>query len=83
MLMKVYAVYDVKAEVFGNPVVGVNDYTMMRLMSDVLQNVEHPYAKHPEDYVLYRLGEYDDSSGVVSGDVAPVSLIVLSEISKG
>lgn len=80
MIYEVYAIKDVKADVFSNPFISANDETIMRTISDVLRNPEHPYAKHPGDYILYRVGAFDDHSGMIGSEEAVYSLCVLSDL---
>lgn len=76
----IFSVKDVKAELFSNLSVSLNRGTMMRSLSDVLRDGSHPYGKHPEDYVLYELGSYDDSNGVITPLEVPTSVCLLSDL---
>lgn len=80
MIFGMFSVFDVKAEVFSQPVMSMNTATMMRSCSDLLLDRNHPYAKHSEDYVLYELGRFDDQSGSFEALVAPKSLCVLRDL---
>jgi len=59
----VFSIYDVKAEcylpVFTYPAVGQGIRTFMDLANDP----SHPIGKHKSDYRLYRVGEFDDTTG--------------------
>ena len=33
----------------------------MREFSDLAVNADHPIGKHPEDYSLFRIGQFDDN----------------------
>jgi len=63
MKMKVMSVYDSKALVFNNPFFAVTTPAGVRSFADLANDPQTMVAKHPGDYVLYELGEYDDSTG--------------------
>jgi len=63
MIYKVYSVYDSKIESYMQPIFVQTKGQMMRLFTDALADKSHIFAKHPEDYVLFEIGEWDDSKG--------------------
>ena len=65
-----YAVYDKKAELYSAPFLEVKDGTAIRAIQDlVVKDPEHPFAKHSSDFSLHRLGEFDDVTGVITGQM--------------
>lgn len=80
MRFGVFSVWDSKAELFSSPMLSVNKGTMMRTLSDVLNDPSHQYAKHPEDFVLYELGEFDDQRGEFHLHPASQSICVLRDL---
>jgi len=79
-ILQMFSVYDVKAEVYSQPITAPTINTMGRILGDVLAEGSHAYAKHPEDYVLFHLGEFDDSTGQVDPLNAPNSLFSLKTL---
>lgn len=70
-----YAVYDRKAELYSTPFLEVKDGTAVRAVQDlVINNKEHPFAKHPSDFSLHRLGSFDEHTGVITGKTNPKNL---------
>lgn len=65
MIMKksIYAVYDKVAEVFNNPFTELNDESAKRAFT---AHAETQMFK--DDYVLYKLGDLNDSSGEIVSD---------------
>ena len=63
MIKQVYAFQDVKVSVFLPPMVLLNDNEARRLLSEVVNDKQTPMGRHPEDFRLVRIGEYDDNSG--------------------
>lgn len=80
MIRSVFAVKDAKAEIFSPPMLSVNTGTMLRSLLDALGDPGHQYSRHPEDFVLYELGTFDDSNGVFDLLDAPASLMLLSDL---
>lgn len=76
MLQFVVSVKDRAADVFNRPFfvphlnVAIRDFTdeVKRAASD------NPLYKHPDDFDLYLLGEFDDNSGEFKADSSPTVL---------
>lgn len=84
MIYGVYSVRDLKAAAFAPPFFLGRDEVALRTFSDALKDPSHPMAAHPEDYHLYRLGEFDDSTGVLVPSPEPKFLINgLGEMTNG
>lgn len=62
MVLNVFSIYDIKAEIFGRPIYAVSPGVAMRTFTDEAQNEESVISKHPEDYVLFHLGSFEDST---------------------
>lgn len=75
MILRVYGVFDTKAEVYGRPFFTRMRGEAIRAWSDALVDGQSEYAKHPGDYNLFELGEFDQGSGLlVPGKDGPVLL---------
>ena len=61
MKLGVFVIYDSKAMVYARPMYIHNDAMAMRMAHDVRHNEETDIFRHPEDFTLFKLGEYDDS----------------------
>lgn len=58
-----YSIRDFKTG-FLTPTIDVNDASAMRNFENaVLQNEQTLFFTHPEDYALYRIGDYDSDTG--------------------
>lgn len=80
MIKKVYNVFDTKAKAFLEPFYTINDDTAMRVMVNCLRDVDHPFCKNPEDYQLFSLGEFDDTTGMFKMLDAPEHMVSLNTI---
>lgn len=74
MRMQMCSIYDAKAEVWTTPIFFQATGQAVRSFSDSIQNPESEFAKHPDDYTLFHLGEFDVRTGQLELLKAPVSL---------
>lgn len=65
MELKVFSVRDTKAQAFLQPFFSNSIGSALRAFSDAVADSSCPFSKHPEDYILYEIGVYDDSSGAL------------------
>lgn len=65
MLLQIFAVYDVKAECYNTPFFMSSNGQAIRAFSDMLSDDRTMISKHPDDFSLYHLGEYDDNNGFI------------------
>ena len=72
MIMNAYSIFDTKALHYHLPFFSPNDAVAIRLMGDLVNDPQSRIAQHPADYVLYRVGLYDDATG----GVQPLSPLV-------
>ncbi len=78
-----YAVFDRKADLYAQPFLEIKDGTAIRAIQDlVINNKDHPFAKHPSDFSLHRLGEFDEVTGVISGQEKPSKIIEVDNLGE-
>ena len=63
MRYKIVSVRDRAVDTFGQPIFVAAIGQAVRSFGDEVKNPQSPFNKHPEDYDLYSLGEFDDSTG--------------------
>lgn len=63
MILNAYAIYDRKALQYHAPFYASADGQAVRSFSDLVQDPNTMVGRHPGDFVLYRVGAYDDSCG--------------------
>lgn len=68
MIHKIYAVYDSKGQSYTPPFFDHAEGRALRTFADCCNDTEHQFGKHPEDYTLFNLGEYDDNLGTITQD---------------
>ena len=82
MILNVYSVFDSKLASFGRPWYELTDASAIRVFSDAVNDTQNPnnqWNRHPEDFSLYRLGQFDDENGKIDSAL-PVSLVTASVI---
>ena len=72
---KVFAVKDVKAGAFLPPFHFPTEGVAIRALTDCVKDPSHRFGANPEDYDLYRLGEFDDEHGTYDLHDAPVHVV--------
>lgn len=79
MKLKVFSVYDEKACAFSSPFNMAHKGQAMRAFQDLIQDGKSMVSKHPGDFKLYELGEFDDNSGKYVNQAQPVYICIGSE----
>lgn len=81
MINKIYVVYDSAAKIFNKPFFMINDESAIRSIKVAAQE-ETTIARFPEDYTLFRLGDYDDENAQVNLATAPIRIGSVLELIK-
>ena len=71
--VQIFTVFDRKAITYMQPFFTHNSATAMRELSIACQNPKHPFRMHPEDYVLFHVGEFDDATGQID-NAMPITI---------
>lgn len=67
MKVYVYSVYDRKVEAYGQPFFSQTNGAAIRAFIDHVNENGSPANKHPEDFDLVLIGEFNDADGTVTG----------------
>lgn len=77
MIVMAYSLFDEKAGVFSPPFFVGTEGLALRAVTDLVTDNRTTVARHPEDFVLYELGTFDDQTGIVeSSRPRPVVKVV-------
>lgn len=63
MLHKLFAIRDSKGEMYTPPFCKATFGLAEREFSELANNPQSQIGKHPEDFDLYQLGDYEDTTG--------------------
>ena len=97
MRHRAFCIFDQKAKAYMTPFFMSEVGMATRSFTDMVNKEDHPLASHPEDYVLFEVGQFDDTTGLLSAydgpelvvtalqvvrtDVAPLQQTFLEEVS--
>lgn len=82
MILKVYSVYDSKAEAYLSPMFFQTKGQAIRSFGEVANDSSHQIGKYPEDFTLFELGEFNDSNCKFTMYDTPYSLGLALEFIK-
>lgn len=74
------SVFDSKVGAYSPPFFCKTKGEAVRSFMDACKDDKLPFKAHPEDYRLFHLGEFDDSSGVLLAMPNPIPLIGADEL---
>lgn len=69
-----FCCYDAKAEYYMTPFLMNTRGEALRAFQDIANDPQSAICKHPEDFSLFEIGEYDSLTGRVENLIAPLSL---------
>ena len=69
MKLSIYTIHDVKAQNYGKPFYAFNDDVARRSFEQEVNNPESTLNRAPEDYTLFCIGSFDDSTGLIDEQV--------------
>lgn len=75
MSMKIYSLFDRKLAEFGSLAVSPNDGAIVRAILDIQGKTNTPMDRHPEDFDIYCLGEFDTLSGHIAASSGKSRLV--------
>lgn len=70
-MVRVFAVYDSKAQAFMQPFFSNATGSAIRAFGDASNDGKSAFSLHPGDYQLYEIGSYDDLEGRLTSIVPP------------
>ncbi len=73
MKHQMFVIYDSKARAYMQPWFLTQDGMAQRAFSDCVNADDHNFARHPEDYTLFNIGEFDDNDAIIKSH-APISM---------
>lgn len=70
----VFAIYDAQTKLYMRPFYARTLGEAERSFRLAVENPDSDWAKTPADFSLFRVGEFDDESGKLFSEVAPVQV---------
>lgn len=81
MKMSIFTIYDSATEAYMRPFFAQSPGQALRMFIDDVQEEGTPCNKHPEDYALFEIGIFDDSTSEII-NCKPICLQRAHEISS-
>jgi len=72
--LKMFSPFDSKLQVWMNPMFYLHTGQAERMWTDLVNDGQSLPSKHPEDFVLYQVGEFDDTTGMINSIHPPVQV---------
>lgn len=82
MKIEVFSVYDSKAMVFDRPFYALTNGSALRQFMDAVNDEKSILHKHPQDFMLFHLGTFDDQDGKLTGLSVVENLGVASSVKE-
>ena len=84
VLDMLFSIYDVVQNCYMPPFISPTVAGAKRAMTEVANDPKALLNKYPDDYVLYHIGFFNKTTGVITGSVndTPYKICVLSELVK-
>ena len=74
MILKMFTIYDQKARAYLPLFFLPMAAQAQRTFADTVNSSDHQFGKHPEDYTLIEIGEFDDSSAAINPHPVPETI---------
>jgi len=82
MVTKLFAIYDSKAKAFRFPMFQPSSGEAIRSFGDAANDDQNLIGKHPDDFALYEIAEFDDLDAKLTALSVPVNLGMASVYKK-
>lgn len=83
MKILIFSIRDSKSEVFSQPFFSPTRGSAIRAFADAVNDPATDYAKHPDDYTLFYVGDFDVDKGEIIGLAAGAVNLGLASTFKG
>ena len=80
MKLQIFSLYDEKAKSYNTPQYMGHKGEGIRALQTTLEQKDSMLGKYPEDYSLYKLGDFETTTGEITGLTPPELVIRASEL---
>lgn len=80
--MKIFSVYDAAVAAYATPFFQQTKGLAIRSFGDACKDPESQLSRHPKDFTLFELGEFNEVTGKLSSLSTPLSLGTALELSS-
>jgi hypothetical protein len=68
MEIKVFTIYDEKAEAYLQPFFSDTHGLAIRSITDLVNDPNHNFCKYAADFTLFQIGTFDNKTGMITED---------------
>lgn len=68
MHLQIFSIFDVKADAYITPFLLPNKAMAIRAFADCVNSASHQFGQNPQDYTLFHIGSFDDTSANITAD---------------
>lgn len=79
MMLKAYAFFDMKIGIYSSPFFVLHEGQAIRTAQELSSDLQTTIGRHPADYSLHLVGEFNDNTGVLSG-VGPAVVVTCASL---
>lgn len=66
MVLRAYSIFDNKALTYHQPFFAPTNGAAVRMFQDTANDLNTSIGRHPSDFILYCVGDYDDQNGAMT-----------------
>lgn len=74
MILSIFTIFDQQAKAFLPPFFMPTEGMAVRQFSDMVNDSNCQFNKHPKDYTLFQLGSFNDNSAHITIEKTPLSV---------
>ncbi len=74
MILKIFSIYDQKAKAYITPFFLPTAGMATRTFTDMINDPKCAFSKHPEDYTLFSLGQFNDLTAETTLEKTPMTM---------
>lgn len=82
MVQKIFSIYDAKAEAYMPPFFMATKGQAIRAWVDSISDSNTQFHKHPEDFTLFEIGQYNDQDASILAYETKIPLGTALELKK-
>ena len=71
MILNIYSIFDSATKSYNTPFFMQNDELAIRALKNLVNDDSTDVCKFPDQFILFKLGEFNDSTGFINNDDCP------------
>lgn len=82
MEFELFVIYDAAKNIYSAPMAQYNDADAMRAFAHECMKADSVWNSHPQDFVMYKVGIYNESTGEISAFSKPERICAATDFVK-